>query len=201
MLVLINFCFFVDVLLPSLISCSTEMDFRDLKFAYRKDVPYYDRNDILFSTTSQSFLASYGRCAVQCIEDLSCNALELCRAPGGSECRATTGLLKTEFQTSGTETCKQYVMVRYCLCKSRNFKLTLNNGNVFTKSVVTNFVKMYLSRTFHVVTMPFQTGDRVCVYLVRYYLRLVVEIKINTTVILISQAFLMFQFFSVLSIV
>lgn len=89
------------------------MTFRDLEFAYRREVPYYERNDTLFSTTSRSLLASYGRCAVQCIEDLSCNALELCRVPGGSECRATTGLLNTASQAYGTETCKQYAMVRY----------------------------------------------------------------------------------------
>lgn len=93
-------------------SSSTAMEFRDMEFAYRREVPYYDKNETLFSTTNQSFLVSYGRCAVQCIEDLSCNALELCNVPGGSECRATTGLLKTVSQTYGSETCKQYAMVR-----------------------------------------------------------------------------------------
>lgn len=120
MLFLINFCFFFAVLSLSLISCSTGINFRDLKFAYRKAVPYYDGNETLFSTTSRSFLASYGRCAVQCIEDLSCNALELCSVAGGSECRATTGLMKSGSQTNRTEMCKQYAMVRECLCQSRN---------------------------------------------------------------------------------
>lgn len=111
MIALINICFF----LTSFISCSTGMTFRDLEFAYRREVPYYSRNETLFSTTNQSFIASYGRCAEQCIEDLSCNALELCSILGGSECRATTGLLNTASQTYGTETCKQFVMVRYVL--------------------------------------------------------------------------------------
>ncbi|XP_052679073.1 ficolin-3-like [Crassostrea angulata] len=110
MIALVNICFF----LTSFISCSTGMTFRDLEFAYRREVPYYSRNETLFSTTNQSFIASYGRCAEQCIEDLSCNALELCSIPGGSECRATTGLLNTASQTYRTETCKQFVMDLSC---------------------------------------------------------------------------------------
>lgn len=183
MLFLINFCFFFGVLSPSLISCSTEINFRDLKFAYRKAVPYYDGNETLFSTTSRSFIASYGRCAVQCIEDLSCNALELCSVAGVSECRATTGLMKSGSQTNRTETCKQYAMVRECLCQSRNVQLTFDKEDiVFTKFDVTNFVEMYmyLCRTFLVGTTPFQIGDRVCVSLVRYILHLVFKIEINT---------------------
>nr|XP_034306825.1 fibrinogen-like protein 1 [Crassostrea gigas] len=114
MLFLINFCFFFGVLSLSLISCSTRINFRDLKFAYRKEVLYYNGNETLFSTTSRSFIASYGRCAVQCIEDLSCNALELCSLSGVSECRATTGLMKSGSQTNRTETCKQYAMDFSC---------------------------------------------------------------------------------------
>lgn len=87
---------FSRVPIMSFTSCSFGLNSRDLSFSYKQEVPYYDRKETLFSTTSRSFLASYGRCAVQCIEDLSCNALELCRVPGGSECRATTGLLKTQ---------------------------------------------------------------------------------------------------------
>ncbi|XP_052680574.1 ficolin-2-like [Crassostrea angulata] len=114
MLFLINLCFFFGVLSLSLIRCSTGINFRDLKFAYRKEVPYYDGNETLFSTTSRSFIASYGRCAVQCIEDLSCNALELCSVSGVSECRATTGLMKSGSQTNRTEMCKQYAMDFSC---------------------------------------------------------------------------------------
>lgn len=184
MLFLINFCFFFVVLSPSLISCSTGINFRDLKFAYRKEVPYYNGNETLFSTTSRSFIASYGRCAVQCIEDLSCNALELCSASGVSECRATTGLMKSGSQTNRIGTCKQYAMVRYWLCQSRNFQLTFDKEDiVFTKIDETNFVKMYLCRTFLVGTTPFQIGDRVCVSLVNFILHLVFKIEINTTVI------------------
>lgn len=180
---LINFCFFFGVLSLSLISCSTARKFRDLKFAYRKEVLYYNGNETLFSTTSRSFIASYGRCAVQCIEDLSCNALELCSVAGGSECRATTGLMKSGSQTNRTETCKQYAMVRECLCQSRNVQLTFDKEDIVcTKIDVTNFVEMYLCRTFLVGTTPFRIGDRVCVYLVRYILHLIFEIEINTTV-------------------
>lgn len=182
MLFLINFCFFFVVLSPSLISCSTGINFRDLKFAYRKEVPYYNGNETLFSTTSRSFIASYGRCAVQCIEDLSCNALELCSASGVPECRATTGLMKSGSQTNRIGTCKQYAMVRYWLCQSRNVQLTL----MFTKIDVTNFVEIYLCRTFLVGTTLFQIGDRVCVYLVRYIVHLIFEIENNTTVIFLK---------------
>lgn len=99
------------------INHSTEPTFREPTFSYKQEVPYYDRHETLFSTTSRSFLASYGRCAVQCIEDLSCNAIELCRVPGGSECRGTTGLLKTTTSVSIGSPCKQFLLVRTNLLK------------------------------------------------------------------------------------
>lgn len=128
--------FFISLLIPSFISCvnvsvehellnitlldtnhSTERTFREPTFSYKQEVPYYDRNETLFSTTSRSFLASYGRCAVQCIEDLSCNAIEQCRVPGGSEYRGTTGLLKTTTSVSIGSPCKQFLLVRTYLLK------------------------------------------------------------------------------------
>lgn len=128
--------FFISLLIPSFISCvnvsvehellnitlldinnSTEPTFREPTFSYKQEVPYYDRHETLFSTTSRSFLASYGRCAIHCIEDLSCNAIELCRVPGRSECRGTTGLLKKTTSVSIGSPCKQFVLVRTNLLK------------------------------------------------------------------------------------
>lgn len=128
--------FFISLLIPSFISCvnisveyevlnttlldinhSTERTFREPTFSYKQDVPYYDRKETLFSTTSRSFLASYGRCAVHCIEDLSCNALELCPVPDGSECRGTTGLQKTVQSVTAESPCKQFFLVRTNMLK------------------------------------------------------------------------------------
>lgn len=128
--------FFISLLIPSFISCvnisvdyevldtplldinhSTEPTFREPTFSYKQDVPYYDRNETLFSTTSRSFLASYGRCAIQCIEDLSCSALELCPVPDSFECRATTGLQKTVQSVTAESPCKQFFLVRTNLLK------------------------------------------------------------------------------------
>lgn len=47
---------FSRVLVMSFISCSFGLHSRDFSFSYKQEVPYYDRNETLFSTTSRSFL-------------------------------------------------------------------------------------------------------------------------------------------------
>ena len=95
---------------------SAGQNFGNVNFSFRRNIPYYERNATLYSASSTSVLASYGRCAVKCIEDLSCHAIELCDVSDGTECRATNGLVMTPTSTNQQGVCKQYFMVKkHCL--------------------------------------------------------------------------------------
>lgn len=141
---------------------SSKQIFRDPTFSYKQEVHHYDRKETLFSTTSRSFLASYGRGAVQCIEDLSCNALKACHVPGCSECRATTGLLKTILSVSTAILCKQSFLVRKYLLKIHLCILVEDHSKILVLCLVLHFC-----RILPAVKIPLKTGELLYVFIVR----------------------------------
>lgn len=106
--------------------------------------------------------ASYGRCAVQGIEDLSCNALKACHVPGGSGSRATTSLLKTILSVSTGILCKQYFVVRKYLLKIHSCILVEDHSKILVLWLV-----LYFCRILPAVKISLKTGELLYVFIVR----------------------------------
>lgn len=78
-------------------------------FSDEGDVSYENDNGTLLEVTKSSRMTN-SRCAAECLQDLSCNAIELCSTPTAKTCR----LSRSWKYTGGTlsqPTCKRFQIV------------------------------------------------------------------------------------------
>lgn len=77
------------------------------------DISYENNNGTLSEFTMSSF-----RCAAKCLQDMTCNAIELCSTPTGQTCRLSRGWKNTG-GTLSQSTCRRFqiVGILYCLSK------------------------------------------------------------------------------------
>lgn len=74
-------------------------------FIYEGDISYENNNGTLSEFTMSRF-----QCAAECLQDLSCNALELCSTPSGQTCRFSRGWKNTG-GTLSQSTCRRLQIV------------------------------------------------------------------------------------------
>lgn len=69
------------------------------------DISYENNNGTLSEFTMSSI-----RCAAKCLQNMSCNAIELCSTPTGQTCRLTRGRKNTG-GTLSQSTCRRFQIV------------------------------------------------------------------------------------------
>lgn len=74
-------------------------------FHYEGEIAYENN----YGTISEISMSSI-RCAAKCLEDLSCNAIELCSTPSGQTCRLSKGWKNTGCTLSQSR-CKRFQIV------------------------------------------------------------------------------------------
>uniref|UniRef100_K1Q0Y6 Angiopoietin-related protein 6 n=1 Tax=Magallana gigas TaxID=29159 RepID=K1Q0Y6_MAGGI len=76
------------------------------------DVSYGNDNGILLEVNTSRKITN-AQCAAKCLDDLSCNAIELCSTPTGQTCRLSRGWKNTG-NTLSHSTCRRLQMVDEC---------------------------------------------------------------------------------------
>lgn len=77
------------------------------------DVSYGNDNGILLEVNTSRKITN-AQCAAKCLDDLSCNAIELCSTPTGQTCRLSRGWKNTG-NTLSHSTCRRLQMVNMML--------------------------------------------------------------------------------------
>ncbi|XP_048742448.2 fibrinogen-like protein 1 [Ostrea edulis] len=82
-------------------------------FTYRGDVSYDDQNETLSVFDLSDFMTK-SRCAQNCMNNLQCNAIEVCTAASGDTCRLSSGRRDTGTAITGP-LCKRFQMDDVCV--------------------------------------------------------------------------------------
>jgi hypothetical protein len=101
-------------------------------FTYRGNVSYSDLSLLISEIAPRNAGISPRYCAVRCLSNLDCNAVETCSAATGSICRLSSTLV-TVLTPGKNESCSRYEMVRFIPnIQRRNLQTTsINRSNYF----------------------------------------------------------------------
>jgi hypothetical protein len=115
------------------------------QFTYRGNISHSDKSLVISEIAPgvDDVLITY--CAVECFNNLDCNAVELCSTATGNVCRLSSSI--TTSLTSGEGTCSRYELVRtYSLHlikgvwdRKYSVFLAVSNGNTSQFSWLGNF--------------------------------------------------------------
>ena len=78
-------------------------------FIYRGNVSYSDTALLISEIPPGEVKLSLGYCAMTCLSNLDCNAVELCSTSTGNMCRLSREITKS--LTTGNHSCSRYEMV------------------------------------------------------------------------------------------